>query len=635
MRIFTNNVLLLAKRILFLLVVYGFCRLYFLLCNLSTFSPFDFAELAKSFWYGVRFDFSAILFLNIAFYVFHFLPFAFVENQRYQSVLRHSVIFVNMLGVALNLIDTGYFEFQNGRSGVDFIENMLLSDDTANLLPQYVRDYWYHFVVFAALYVACELWFPRYKQSKWEISGFQRGWVNGVVATLVAVVFVAASFIFYRGLGVKPLGVVDAMQFTQNYAPITLNTPFTILRTAGGKGVKLRSYFTDEMCERLYSARKNMKHTNSEFTKKNVVILILEGMSQRSVGFFNPDEGGYTPVLDSILAHSYTFPNAFANGNKSIQAIPAILSSVPQLMDETVIGSKYAANKTDALPRLLNAKGYHTAFFHGAFNGSMGFDKYCKSIGFAEYYGMDEFLEENDAEGNYDSDWGIFDDRFLEYTKETLDDFPEPFLASIFTISSHHPYVVPEEYKDMFHEKRQEMNAMRYADFSLGKFFEAASKTKWFANTIFVLVADHTVPYSYDPDVTSSFVSPIDKYRIPIAYYIPSDSSFHGVDARITQQSDVLPSILWLLKYDKPFVSFGNNSFDGTSGNALYFSSGTYTYIDSTSVISFDGDNVLDCYRITPTQTVATKPDSVQIQNMKARIQEYNRRMVLNRMSEE
>ncbi len=635
MRIFTNNILLLTKRIAFLLVMYSFCRLYFLLCNLSAFSPLHFSELAKSFWYGVRFDFSAILFLNIAFYLFHFLPFRFVENNRYQAVLRQIIIFVNMLGISLNLIDTGYFAFQNGRSGMDYIKNVLFSNDTANLLPQYLRDYWYHVLVFVALYVVSEVWFPRYKQSKCATKQFQRTWVNVAVATLVAVVFTGASFIFYRGLGVKPLGVVDAMQFTQNYAPITLNTPFTILRTAKNKGVTLRTYLYDEECRRYYSARKQYPFAAQEFTNKNVVILILEGCSQRSVGYFNRTEGGFTPVFDSLLARSYSFSNAFANGTKSIQALPAIFSSVPQLMDETVIGSKYVANKTDALPRLLNEKGYHSAFFHGAFNGSMGFDTYCRSIGITEYFGMNEFLDEYPKEGNYDGDWGIFDDRFLMFAKEKIDNFQQPFFASIFTISSHHPYVVPEEYRHLFHEKRQEMNAMRYADYSLGKFFEAASKTDWFKNTIFVFVADHTVPYSFEPDVTSKFVSPVDKHRIPIAYYIPGDSTFHGIDRRITQQTDILPSILWLLKYDKPFISFGTNSFDETNGKALYYSSGTYTYIDSASVINFDGDKVLDCFRLTPTETIPAQADSAQVKCMKAHIQEYNRRMVLNQMSEE
>ncbi len=179
------------------------------------------------------------------------------------------------------------------------------------------------------------------------------------------------------------------------------------------------------------------------------------------------------------------------------------------------------------------------------------------------------------------------------------------------------------------------MNALRYADFSLGLFFEAARETEWFYNTIFVFVADHTVPYSYEPDVTTKFVSPIDKHRIPIAYYIPGDTTFQCVDTRVTQQIDVVPSLLWLLKYDKPFISFGNNSFDGASGNALYYGSGTYTYIDSSSVINFDGDKILDCFRTTPIKTVSTQADSFQVKCMKAHIQEYNRRMVLNQMSEE
>ena len=117
---------------------------------------------------------------------------------------------------------------------------------------------------------------------------------------------------------------------------------------------------------------------------------------------------------------------------------------------------------------------------------------------------------------NYDSDWGIFDDKFLLYSKEQIDDFKQPFFATIFTISSHHPYVLPEEYKNSFDEKKPELNALRYADFSLQKFFEAARSSNWFNNTIFVFVADHTSPFSFEPDVTSAYISPIDRHRVPI-----------------------------------------------------------------------------------------------------------------------
>lgn len=630
MKIFVSNCILLFKRLLALLVVYTFCRIYFLLCNLSSFQPVDAHELAWSFLAGLRFDFSALFFLNIVFYVPHFFPFQFVENQRYQSVLKQIMLFVNMFGVLLNIIDTGYFSFQNGRSGSDFLSTMLFSADTMNLLPVYLRDYWYHTLVFVAIYAALEKWFPKYKRYQIETQRFQ-----AVVCILSAIIISVGSFFMYRGFGVKTFGVVDAMRFTEaKYAPITLNTPFTVVRTMGKSGITLRTYFTDDEQERLFSAQKKYSFADDEFSCRNVVIFILESFSQRSIGSLHTTEKGYTPFLDSIVANGYAFTNAFANGTKSIQAVPAILSSIPQMTDVTIIGSKYATNKVDALPILLKKEGYKTAFFHGAFNGTMGFDKYCEAVGFENYYGMNEFLEENSMDGNYDSDWGIFDDKFLLYTKEQLDDFPQPFLSTIFTISSHHPYVLPEEYQHLFNEKKPELNALRYADFSLQKFFDAARKSPWFNNTLFVFVADHTSPFSFEPDVTADFISPIDRHRIPIVFYAPTDTTCLKRSEKTMQQIDILPSVLYKLRYNKPFIAFGENAFDEQQqGRAIYYNAGAFTYIDSNSVIDFNGESVTNCFKVYADSISQTTPTESQLNHLKAFLQEYSHRMVFNKTS--
>lgn len=629
MKIFISNIVLLAKRLLFLMALYTLCRIYFLLCNFPSFQPIELKGIASSFFFGLRFDFAALFFLNVLFYPFHFLAFQFVENQKYQNVVRQIVIVVNAFGLLLNIIDTGYFGFQNCRSGADFITNNLFSEDTASLLPQYICDYWYHLLVFLLLVFIIEKWLPRYKSLNIENQKYAT-----VKCSVIAVFISAGSFFIYRGFEVKPLSVIDAAKYsTTKYSALTLNTPFTVVRTIGKNSIQLRSYFDDETAKNLYSAQHQYPFTDEEFSRKNVIIILLEGFSQRSIGALHTTEKGYTPFLDSIIGKSYTFTNAFANGTKSIQALPSILSSIPQLCDEAIIGSRYATNKVDALPLLLQKEGYKTAFFHGAFNGSMGFDKYCKTIGFDQYFGMNEFLNLNQKDGNYDNNWGIFDDKFLIYTKNLLDTFTQPFLATIFTISSHHPYALPDEYTNTFNEKRPELNALRYADMSLQMFFENAKKSAWYNNTLFVFVADHTVPYAFDPEITQNYISPIDKRRIPLLFFSPNDSSFTAKDDKIVQQIDILPSILYQLHYNKPFISFGENIFEGTKSQAIYYNSGTYTYIDSTSIIEFDGESVTNCYNVLENSIQKTSVNENQLNHLKAFLQDYSQRMNFNMTS--
>lgn len=606
-----------------------------MICNSTAFSPVDWQEIAMAFVAGIRFDYSAVFLINVVFFVLFFLPCEFVTNKKYQEILRQVMIFVNMVAISGNIIDTSYFSFQNSRSDANCVATMFFSQDTVNLLPQYLVDYWYNVLFFIIMYVALELTFPRFQLLNKTISS--KPFFSIPVGVIISIIYVGVGFFLFRGLGQKTTSVVDAMRYTQpKYVSITLNTPFVVLRTMGKSGLAMKEYMPEDEVEKYFTAYHQYSFYESDFTKKNVVIFILEGFSQRSVGALSPDGKGYTPFLDSIIQNGYAFTNAFANGTRSIQSVPAILSSIPQLMDNTIIGSKFAANKVDALPALLGDKGYKTAFFHGAFNGSMGFDKYCRAIGFDSYYGMDEFMEKYPSLENYDSDWGIFDDKFLLYAKDQFDAYDKPFFATIFTISSHHPYVLPTECQDMFHESRPELNALRYADYALRRFFNAAKDSDWFKNTIFVFSADHTAPYSFEPDVTSSYISPIDRYRIPIVFYNPSDSTFKRLDSTVIQQIDIVPSVLHLLQYDKPFVSFGENVF-ATERNsfAIQYNSGVYTYIDSSSVLYFDGEHPTESLKITKDTAISQAISERQTVRLQAFLQEYSRRMLLNKTSAE
>ena len=118
---------------------------------------------------------------------------------------------------------------------------------------------------------------------------------------------------------------------------------------------------------------------------------------------------GQTPFLDSLIEKSLFFENGFANGKLSIDAVPSTLSSIPSLMNNSLITSSYAINEVYALPKILKDNGYQTSFFHGAFNGSQNFDQYCKVAGFDAYYGKNEY----EGPEAFDGRWGIFDEEFL------------------------------------------------------------------------------------------------------------------------------------------------------------------------------------------------------------------------------
>jgi phosphoglycerol transferase MdoB-like AlkP superfamily enzyme len=126
------------------------------------------------------------------------------------------------------------------------------------------------------------------------------------------------------------------------------------------------------------------------------VIIILESFGNENIRI------GYTPFFDSLATHSYYFKNGFANGKLSIDAVPSTLSSIPSLMNHSLITSNYSLNEIYGLPKILKDNGYATSFFHGAFNGSQNFDQYCKVAGFDNYFGKNEY----EGPESFDGTWG-------------------------------------------------------------------------------------------------------------------------------------------------------------------------------------------------------------------------------------
>lgn len=134
-------------------------------------------------------------------------------------------------------------------------------------------------------------------------------------------------------------------------------------KKAGGITLLFRRSSGANIFSHPYST--NGYHTNP--TKKNIVIFILESFGKEAIGGYNKDlDGGsykgYTPFIDSLMQHSLVYENSFANGRKSIDAIPSILASIPNGHNPFVL-TPYASDSVQGLPQILKEEGYHASFF--------------------------------------------------------------------------------------------------------------------------------------------------------------------------------------------------------------------------------------------------------------------------------
>jgi len=370
-----------------------------------------------------------------------------------------------------------------------------------------------------------------------------------------------------------------------------------------------------------------------------VVILILESFSKEFVGAYNKDidggkYSGYTPFLDSLIGVSYAYQYSLANGRKSIDAMPSVICSIPSIEVPYVL-SHFSGNKVNSLASLLNEKKYYTAFFHGAPNGSMGFDAFANLSGFDNYFGKAEYNNDND----FDGIWGIWDEPFLQYFANQMNTFKQPFYTTLFTVSSHHPYNLPEQYENKFKGGPKLVHrTIEYTDFALKRFFKKASSMPWFNNTLFVITADHASAEIAVPEYNSAW----GYFSIPIFFFRPGENG-GGLKQEIIQQVDIMPTVLGYLHFNEPYVAYGRDIFnDKRKPFAFNYLNNMYQFFQGDYLLQFDGSKSLSLFqfktdRYLKNNLINELPDTVmQMSNsLKAFIQQYNNRMVDNNLTPE
>ncbi|HHB52659.1 MAG TPA: LTA synthase family protein, partial [Saprospiraceae bacterium] len=414
---------------------------------------------------------------------------------------------------------------------------------------------------------------------------------------------------------------------------IVLNTPFTILRTLDVQAFKPKKYYTEKELTKLYTPVKHFE-SDSTFNEKNVVVIIVESLAREYIGALNKDIAnykGFTPFLDSLIAQSHTFTNAFANGRKSIDALPSVVASVPSLVQPYIL-SPYATNEINGLGSILARKGYKTAFFHGAPNGSMGFEAFMNTAGYQEYYGYDEYNNSADFDGN----WGIWDEKFLQFTAQKLTEFKTPFLATIFTLSSHHPFKVPKAFEGKFQKGSLPIHRpIQYLDYSLKRFFATAGTKPWFKNTIFVITADHC-----NQTILPEYQSAVGNFAVPIIIYQKEKPEAIQLDSTVSQQADIMPKILRELNYSGDFISFGTDVLTEDRPFAVNYYNQTWNYYEGDYLLQFRDVKTVGLYQYKQDRTLknnlmnkAIEQKEHMVARLKAYIQQYYNRLINNKMT--
>jgi phosphoglycerol transferase MdoB-like AlkP superfamily enzyme len=601
--IFTSEHIRLVKRLILLLLPYSMLRIGFFFYHYDIYKEFTKTEILMSLLYGIRFDIAGICLMNISIILLSLIP---ISKSHFIKLERILFTVVNTIGFVMTLNDFELFLFMGKRLSFDIFA---VTGDIVDQLPQIISYYWYF--PLASILLGAGLYFFDKNFLGFKIApvAWKKKYVGGVLV-------LGLSFIGIRGgLQHKSINVQSAfIQGKNELGHLVLNTPYHFLRTLKNKSLEKVKYFkTDDEAKKFILNAREFPNGFEKPGKYNVVLLILESFSLEYI------EKGHTPFLKSLMAKSLTFNKHLANGRRSIEVLPSILCGLPSLINDPISKSIYSGNKFVCMPKLLKSAGYTNYFFHGGSKGTMGFESYTLSNGFDKYFSKEDYPGED-----YDGTWGIYDEPYLKYAAKEISKMREPFLAGIFTLSSHQPYSVPLKYKDVFNKGTLEIHeSIEYTDFSLKTFFETIKNEPWFKNTIFVITSDHTQKHE-----TKKFQNLVGHYRVPLVIHSPA-ITFPAMD-KVSQHSDIPKTILDMVGVDFSEMPLtGVSLFSQDPGAAINFADGTtYFLVQGNNVQTLGAGMNLDWDTGVLTSSVSDP------QLLKAYLQYFKNGLINNNLSQ-
>lgn len=641
-----------ALNIALVYVVYALLRLIFLAENWEALRDGVGAVPLKNLIDGsLLFDSSAICYTNALYALMMLVPLALKESRRWQSMAKWTFVAVNSVAVVINMADSVYYQFTARRTTMSVFREFANDGNIGGIVGVELLNHWYLVLAAAALIAMLVMLYvtptgdyrPEGRRGKALFYGVQ------VVSLLAAGVLFAGGCRGGLAHSVRPITLSNAGKYVRRPqdAALVLNTPFSLIRSVNKNVYKDPEFFTREELGRIFTPLHQAPDSVAP-RRRNVVVLIVESLGREYVGELNGslDGGeykGYTPCIDSIARLSLTFDHTYANGRKSIDAMPSVLSSIPMFIEPFVL-TPASLNSLSGIAGELGREGYSTAFFHGAHNGSMGFEAFANSTGFDRYFGRTEYNADSRFGGDRDFDgmWAVWDEEFLQFFALTLSDMKQPFMASVFTATSHHPFRVPERYAGRFldvpGDDNPALKCVKYTDYSIGRFFETASKQPWFDNTLFVITADHTGLSS-----RSEYQTALGIYEVPLIIYDPRGEFPTGRRGGVSQQIDIMPTLLGYLGTRGSYVAYGNDLLrtDAADTWAVNYNSGVYQYVKPGFMLRMDQNGrVLGLYR-TDSPDALEEDVSGQYsrqahrmeRELKAIVQDYMERMLENRLT--
>lgn len=544
-------------------------RFFFYLLYFERFNDISFFESLLTFIYGLKMDTIVICIILVIPTIFLAITPKIFSNfiSKFLSIY---ILFFLLIALFIECASFPFFAQYDLRPNYLFIEYLEYPQEVTSLL---FKDYKFQFIAVFILIIATIKIYSKSKFINFE-QVFKQNYISRILilAPILLVLFLGIR----SSLGHRPVNISDALysenrvinEITKNslhslgyayysnkkaenniskYGKIDIKEAYKVASLAIGIDYKdEKKPFYREVKSKLTSKKQ-----------KNIVIFIQESMGAQFTGFIGKQN--FTPNLDNLAQDYLSFTNLYSNGTRSVRGLAALTSGTLPINGVEVIKRNKSQEDYFTIASLLKPYGYKSSFIYG---GEARFDN-MKSWYLGN--GFDEVIEQKDfINPIFTSTWGVSDEDLVIKANEKFKSYyenKEKFVSVMFSSSNHMPFELPDgkiEFEKNIPKTSVE-NAIKYADFAIGKFFELAKKEDYFKDTVFVVIADHNVRVYGDQIV------PIDMFQIP-AVIVSSDIP-HQIFTNLTSQSDVLATALDLIGIDLSYPILGNSIFKDNKKN--------------------------------------------------------------------
>ena len=492
--------------------------------------------------HGIRFDASIFLTIISPFIVLLLLP---VNSQKYQKVIYWLMFPVYAVITIYLIIDAVYFGYVSRHLAGEFAT---LGNDYEFIYTM-AKTYFYLVFIVLAVIAVCGFFWKKFVDIKVkDIDTSKKGLIKSALYFLLIGGIV---FIFIRGsFDIKPISTINAFVSGNNaLANLTLNGLFTSLRyMTENEAVSkdIYSFYDDNQTHDFILSLKH-KECSLPFAgikKPNIVFILLESWSSYYVDAFSGSNMQLTTNFNRLASEGIMFMNHYSPERRSISAIQAVLLGIPPMDNipklgfglETIAGSGNLASS-------LSKNGYDTIFIQSSKRNSFYLDVIAKSIGFKEYYGMEDIKQILDYPDYKASQFGWDYETYMKLADALKNKGKNnPFFAFLFTGTTHIPYAEPNQINVKFpHDINSEngfKNTLVYADWSLGEFIKKIENEEYFKNTIFIFTADHVLGKFEKQEFPNDF-------KVPLLIWSPVFKDNKKITAT-TNHVDLPPTILGL-----------------------------------------------------------------------------------------